>query len=314
MNVCMTGCGTIAAYHVRALRSLPDVQLRWLVGRRAKPTREFAEQWGFKHHTLELGQALADDEVDAVVIASPNELHAQQATAALNCGKHVLLEIPIAMTLAAAEELAKLAHQVDRKLMICHTMRFYPGLSYIRRLVDDGRFQMVQFVGHILIDRRTNITAFGKPRSWTDNILWHHGAHLVDLAMWLGNSFEVPQISYHPGPNYEQQGTMDMSLTMTLDNGAIATVAHSYFAPSLKLQVRVIGKEATFFWDMGTLYDYDGQIIVPESSIFDLADQEAEFVAAIRENRTPAITPEAILPAMRVLAEAQAIADALESN
>jgi len=310
MNIGLVGYGMIAEHHVRAFRTLEDVRLRWLVGRRQGPTRSFAEQWGFPHHTLELEEALADDFVDAVVITSPNALHARQATTALQAGKHVLLELPIALTLNDAERLAELAQRVDRKLMICHTMRFFPAFAHIRRLVDEGRFHMVQFVGHILISRRTNITAIGQPRSWTDNILWHHGAHLVDLALWLGNCNHVQRVSYHHGPDYEQQGTMDMSLTMTLDNGSIATVSHSYFAPTLKQRNLVIGRENTFCWKDGTLYDFDDNVLMPEHSILDLTGQNTEFVASVREDRAPLITAETIMPTMRVIAEAQAIADA----
>ena len=310
MNICLIGYGMIAEHHVRALQKLEDVQFRWLVGRRVEPAREFSEQWGFAHQTLVLEEALADDAVDAVVITSPNDLHAPQATAALNAGKHVLLEIPMAMTLADAEQLADLARQVDRTLMICHTMRFFPAFTHIRQLVDEGRFHMVQFIGHIFLQRRTNVTAFGKSRSWTDNILWHHGAHLVDLAMWISGCFEVRRLSYHVGPDFNEQGTMDMSLTMTLANGAIATVSHSYFAPRLRQQIRVIGHEDWFEWKDGTLFDFEGNVINPEYSILELAEQEAEFISAVRESRPPSITPETILPTMRVLAEAQASFDA----
>jgi 2-hydroxy-4-carboxymuconate semialdehyde hemiacetal dehydrogenase len=299
----------IAEHHVQALRTLEDIHFRWLVGRRPEPTRAFAKEWAFEHQTLELAEALADDGVDAVVITSPNALHSLQATQALTAGKHVLLEIPIALTLADAQGLAALARQVNRRLMICHSMRFLHAFTYIRRLVDEGRFHMTQFLGNIFIRRRTNITATGNPRSWTDNILWHHGAHLVDLAMWLGNASPAERVSYHSGPDYRQQGTMDMSLTMTLSSGAIATIAQSYFTQGFGIQAMVIGYEDTFLWKNETLYDFQGKVLVPRQSIMDLVDQNAEFVTAVREKRPPAITPEIIMPTMQVLAQAQAITD-----
>lgn len=309
MKICLVGYGLIAEHHARALRNLDDVHFRWLVGRRAEPTREFAEQWGFAHQTLELDEALADDSLDAVVITSPNGLHAPQATAALNAGKHVLLEIPMAMNLADAQQLADLARRVNRTLMICHTMRFFPAFTHLRRLVEEGQLQIAQFIGHIFLQRRTNVTADGKTRSWTDNILWHHAAHYVDLAMWISNCFEVQRLSYHFGPDFNEQGTMDMSLTMTLANGTIATVSHSYFAPRLQQRIRVIGHEDWFEWKDGTLCDFEGNVIIPEYSIVELADQDVEFVSSVREKRPPSITPETILPTMRVLADAQAILD-----
>ena len=96
----------------------------------------------------------------------------------------------------------------------------------------------------------------------------------------------------------------------SLANGTIATVSHSYFAPRLKQHVRVIGHEDWFEWKDGTLFDFEGNVITPEYSISELAEQEAEFVSAVRENRPPSITPETILPTMRVLADAQASFDA----
>ena len=309
MNICLVGYGAIAEHHARALRDIDDVRLRWLVGRRAEPTRVFADQWGFQRQTLKLDDALEDDAVDAVVITSPNALHAPQATAALEAGKHVLLEIPIALTLQDAERLAELARRADRKLMVCHSMRFFPSLQHIRQLVESGEFHMTQFIGHFFLDRRINTTAAGNPRSWTDNILWHHGAHLIDLTMWLGDCFDVRRLSCHLGPDYKEQGTMDMTFTMTMANGAIATVAQSYFTPTWKWYALIIGDEQTFRWDRGTLYDFEDHVIVPEHSTWDLMRQDREFIDAVRQNRDPAITAETIMPAMRAIAQAQATAD-----
>ena len=310
MNICLVGYGAIAECHAKALRDIKNVHFRWLVGRRPEPTQAFATEWGFDQQTLKLDEALSDKDVDAVVITSPNALHAPQATAALQAGKHVLLEIPIAQTVDDAQQLAALAERVDRKLMVCHSMRFFPSLQHIRRLVEAEQFHMVQFIGHIFIRRRTDITAAGKPRSWTDNILWHHGAHLIDLAMWLGNCSEVQRVSYHLGPDYKQQGTMDMTFTMTLANGAVATVAQSYFTPTWKWCGLIIGHEQTFFWDRGALYDFERNPVVPEHSTLDLSLQDNEFVDAVRQNREPAVTPATIMPTMRAIGEAQAIADA----
>ena len=309
MNICMVGYGAIAEHHAQALSTIEGVRLRWLVGRRTEPMQTFASKWGFAHQTLQLTDALADEAVDAVVITSPNALHASQATAALQAGKHVLLEIPIALTLEDAERVATLARDVDRRLMICHSMRFFPSLLHIRSLVEADQFHMIQFIGHIFIHRRTNITAAGNPRSWTDNILWHHGAHLIDLAMWLADCFEVERVSYHLVPDFKQQGTMDMSFSMTLANGAIATISQSYFTPSWDLRALVIGHEQTFQWKRGLLVDFADEVIVPQHSTWDLSLQDHEFVAAVRENRQPQIGPETIMPAMRAIAQAQAVAD-----
>jgi 2-hydroxy-4-carboxymuconate semialdehyde hemiacetal dehydrogenase len=310
MNICLVGYGAIAESHAKAMTAIDDVNLRWLVGRRTEPTQAFAARFGFEHLTLELDEALADDCVQAVVITSPNAMHAPQATAALDAGKHVLLEIPIALTLDDAQRVAALARQVDRKLMICHSTRFYPSFAYLRELVNAGKFHMYQFIGNMFIRRRTNITAAGNPRSWTDNILWHHGAHLIDLSMWLADCFDVERVSYHVGPNYKEQATMDMSFTMTLANGAIVTISQSYFTPAFGWQVNAIGHEQTFCWKDFVLYDFEDNEIMPYADGWDLLVQDTEFVNALREDRDPSVTAESIMPTMRAIAQAQAIVDA----
>ena len=309
IQICLVGYGAIAESHAKALSTIEDVQLSWLVGRRQEPTDKFSSQFGFAHQTIELNEALSDDGVDAVVITSPNALHASQALAALDAGKHVLLEIPIALSLEDAEQVAQRARQVERKLMICHSMRFFPAFAHLRRLAQAGQFHLHQFQGNLFVKRRTNITAAGNPRSWIDNVLWHHAAHFIDLAMFLGDCFEVSRLSYHVGPDYQQQGTMDMAFTMTLANGVVATVSHSYFASAFQQNIIAIGHEQSYAWRNSTLFDFENQIVVPQSSIWDMLDQDKEFIAAIHENREPAVTAEDILPTMQAISRAQVIAD-----
>jgi len=313
MKICMVGYGAIAAHHMKAFSQIDSVVPHILVGRRAEPNAAFAHEWEFAKQTLDLDSALADSEVDAVVITSPNALHVPQAKQALEAGKHVLLEIPIALTYEEAKEVADLSREVDRRLMVCHSMRYFPALKEVHRRATEGRFHIHQIIGIFGLLRRTNTTLTGQPRSWTDNLLWHNGAHLVDLALWVTGCSKPTSVTCRFGPQHPTQNIMDMSLLMDLPPGIPVTIAQSYNLSHFRWHVLFIGEEETLEFRQGTLLDGEGKVVMPEHSISDLLEQNREFVAAVAENRDPAITGEDVLPAMRVLQTAQEDADAHRS-
>lgn len=308
MNICLVGYGSIAGWHMEAFRRIEGVNPHVLVGRREEPAAAFARKWGFPHHSLDFDSALADPAVDAVVITSPSELHAPQALKTLHAGKHLLLEIPVALTLSDAEQVTAAAEQAGRRVMVCHTLRFAPCLQEVRRRVDAGELHLHQIISFAGINRRSNTTVFGEPRSWTDNILWHHCAHLVDLALWVSGCDSPENISCHMGPEHPVQKLMDVSMSMTLDDGCLATVVHSYNADRFRWRTLFIGEEETLELDQDMVFGDTVGLGMPGRQGFDLYTQNSEFVAAVREGRDPAITPRSVLPTMKSLQAAENIA------
>lgn len=292
---------------MEAFSAIEGVVPRVLVGRREDPAREFAERWRFQGVTLNLEQALVDDAVDAVVITSPNAFHASQAEASIQAEKHVLIEIPMALNLPDARRIADLAERSSLCVMVAHTMRYFPAIREIRRQVVEDGFKIQHMVGFFGLPRRKNVTSAGKPRSWTDDVLWHFGAHMVDVALWLSGHAEVDRLSCHLGPGHPSQGVMDMSLSMTLPGGGIYSLAQSFNLESLRWILTVVGDQGTVEFDNGVLRDMNGKEIVPYQSIVDLHDQNREFVEAVRMSRVPAITPFDVLPAMTILDQAERI-------
>lgn len=309
MNICLVGYGAIAEEHMKAFRRIGGIHPHVLVGRRPEPSNEFARTWGFAHHTLDLEAALSDPQVDAVVITSPNELHCSQAELALDAGKHVLLEIPMATNYDDARRLAERSRTVDRRLMVCHSMRFMPTLMEVKRRVAEGQLRIHHMVSFFGILRRSNTSWTGQKRSWTDNILWHHGGHLVDLAMWMVGAKEAVHVNCRFGPSHPTQKIMDMAMTIELPGGVLVSIAESYNISNYRWRALFIGEEATLEFCEGTLLDGDGNEIVDRHPNVDLESQNRDFVAAVREGRDPAITGEDVLPAMRVLQQAQSTAE-----
>ena len=104
---------------------------------------------------------------------------------------------------------------------------------------------------------------------------------------------------------------MDLNLLFELSNRTLVSIVESYNISTFRWRAQFIGEEATLEWLEGKLVDGEGNIVVPHVDHVDLHDQDAEFVAAVLENRDPSITGEQILPCMQVLEAAQASAEAV---
>lgn len=136
---------------------------------------------GVAHVTTELAEALALPGLDAVILCTPTQMHARQALACLEAGKHVQVEIPLCDILSEGEAVVEQAARSGKVAMCGHTRRFNPSHQWVRRRIRDGGFRIQQMDVQTCFFRRTNTNALGQPRSWTDHLLWHHAAHTVDL-------------------------------------------------------------------------------------------------------------------------------------
>jgi 2-hydroxy-4-carboxymuconate semialdehyde hemiacetal dehydrogenase len=108
-------------------------------------------------------------------------MHAKQAVQCMRAGKHVQVEIPMADTVADAEMVVKVQKETGLVAMAGHTRRFNPSHQWVHKRIVAGELKVLQMDVQTYFFRRTNMNALGKPRSWTDHLLWHHACHTVDL-------------------------------------------------------------------------------------------------------------------------------------
>ena len=120
-----------------------------------------------------------------MIIAGPSETHAEMSLAALEQGKHVLVEIPIAMNLAGAEAVVAAAEERGLTLGVVHPMRYRTERLPIVERIPRGEEHVSHVQGRFFIHRLQNVGATGLQRSWTDNLLWHHTTHLIDFGLWV---------------------------------------------------------------------------------------------------------------------------------
>jgi 2-hydroxy-4-carboxymuconate semialdehyde hemiacetal dehydrogenase len=240
--------------HARALAAL-GCSLRVVVGPDIAAAREFAGEHGFAGAGCDLSSAFGSD-VDAVVITSPNAVHAKQAVAALAAGKHVLCEIPLGLSLTEAHAVAQAARS-GQVAAVCHTQRYLPGIARWRGLIQRGEVEPLHLITVSALSRRENTGWTGRRRDWTDNIVWHHGAHAVDTARWLLGD-EIAGVTVSSGPvssgtgHPETGAVMDVSVGLTTRSGRLATLALSYNADRAISEHTLITSAGTFRLSDGT--------------------------------------------------------------
>src|SRR5439155_3600576 len=108
---------------------------------------------------------------DAVVVASPNNVHTEQTIATLEGGKHVLCEVPLATSASDAEKVAETSARADVVAMVCQTQRFWAPVAHLRELVETGRLHVSHVIHLTALLRRENIGWTGRRRSWVDSVL-----------------------------------------------------------------------------------------------------------------------------------------------
>ena len=305
MKVCVAGEGAFGTKHLEGLRNIPGIEVVTLAGGVAADTEATAKKFGIAHWCTDLAESLARPGVEAAILATPTPIHARQAIQCLEAGKHVMVEIPMADNLADAERLVAAQKKAGKVAMVGHTRRFNPSHQWVRKRILGGELRIQQMDVQTFFFRRTNMNALGKPRSWTDHLLWHHAAHTVDLFMYQTGE-PVSVLHAIQGPKHPALGiAMDMSIQMKTPSGAICTLSLSFNNDGpLGTFFRYICDNGTYIARYDDLVDgKDKPIDVSkvDVSMNGVELQDREFFAAIREGREPNASVAQCLPAMQVL-------------
>ena len=305
IKVALAGAGAFGIKHLDGIKNIDSVEVVSLVSRELEKTREVANQYGIRHVTTELAASLALKEVDAVILCTPTQMHAEQSIACLKAGKHVQVEIPLADSLQGAQDVVAMANISGLVAMCGHTRRFNPSHQYVHKEIAAGRFNIQQMDVQTYFFRRTNMNALGQARSWTDHLLWHHAAHTVDLFAYQCGS-PIVKANAVQGPIHPVLGiAMDMSIQLKAANGAICTLSLSFNNDGpLGTFFRYIGDTATYIARYDDLFNGKEEKIdvsQVDVSMNGIELQDREFFAAIREGRAPNSSVASVLPCYQVL-------------
>ncbi|HYE70461.1 MAG TPA: Gfo/Idh/MocA family oxidoreductase [Aquabacterium sp.] len=305
IKVALAGAGAFGIKHLDAIRLIEGVEVVSLVSRELDKTRETAAKYGIGHCTTELSESLALKELDAVILCTPTQMHASQAIACLEAGKHVQVEIPLADSWKDAQAVVELQKRSGLVAMCGHTRRFNPSHQWVHKRIAAGEFNIQQMDVQTYFFRRTNMNALGQPRSWTDHLLWHHAAHTVDLFAYQSGS-PIVQANALQGPIHPTLGiAMDMSIQLKAANGAICTLSLSFNNDGpLGTFFRYIGDTGTYiarYDDLVNGKDEKIDVSTVDVSMNGIELQDREFFAAIRAGREPNASVAQVLPCYEVL-------------
>jgi len=306
MRLCVAGAyGAFGMKHLDALANIDGVEVTSVMGPNKDKIEAFAGERGIGHAADTLAECLARDDVDAVILSTPTQLHAEQAIQCMEAGKHVLVEIPMADSLADSQAVVAKQKETGLVAMAGQVRRFNPSHQWIHNKIAAGELKVQQMDVQTYFFRRTNTNAKGEPRSWTDHLLWHHACHTVDLFQYQTGETCSEAFGLQGPMHPDLDIAMDMAIGMKTPSGAICT---------LSLSFNNDGPFGTFFryiCDNGTYiarYDdlFDGNenpidlsgVAVSNNGI-ELIDRE--FISAIQEGREPNASVAQVLPAMETL-------------
>ena len=306
MNVCMIGHGMMGVWHSEALAAGDRY---CLVGRRPEPTAEFAARYGYRRWTTDPEEALADEAVDAVIVANPSELHAGTALRCLAHGKPTLVEIPIAMSYADAEQVVVEAERLGLTLGVVHPMRFRKERAALRERLASGAEHIRHIHGRFFIHRLKNVGATGYQRSWIDNLLWHHTTHLLDLGLWMLEVEGAPVrsvSSFMPAPDPGTGIPMEVVLLVETEADQSLLCSGSYYSRERLYDTMIVTDLDSYRLQImdHTLTTGAGTQTV-DSEQENCARCTVDFVTALAQGRPPAVPGRAVLPTMGLLQDVQ---------
>ena len=314
LKVALIGPGRISIAHLEAVHSNRDIaDLEVIAGVAGEETRlaEVAAKYGARRTVIGAENVFKDPAIDAVILTVPNDLHPKLAIAALEHGKHVLVEKPLSTALADTDLMIAAAHKANRILMVAQCRRFFKGAQVARQRVSElGKpLNITHILGVYTLEPKT---AWWKSATLTGGLVFGlNGPHLVDTALWLIDS--KPTRVYCQAQRFRTgwEGEDEAAFIVNFEDGSILTGRLSESTRPPVNESWIIGPNGMMkLVDDRNLW-LNGEQIVNEpprpyidgDSSFE--GQFREFVSAVRENRVPLTSAEFIRPVTQVLEAAR---------
>jgi 2-hydroxy-4-carboxymuconate semialdehyde hemiacetal dehydrogenase len=283
MNICVVGYGMMGQWHSEALRKV-NIGLHTAVGRRPEGAKEFARRYGYRRRVLSLDEALADPAIDIVILATPSELHEEQAIKSLRAGKHTLVEIPMAMSLRGGPSGVVVAGEQSGKFYgVSHPMRLRRERESLQARKRAGDEHIRHIAGRFFIKRLENIGATGYQGRWIDNINGTISATSLISACSYSNTRLFVRCKAILGQLHPKTG-IPMECVVIVETEADQTllVHGSYHAAYRLYDKLIVTDRDTYIFDIlaGTLRTADGTVSI-ESEQDNAARVIYEFFEAV---------------------------------
>ena len=310
----LIGCGDIADKRVApALRETPGSALVAVARAQAELAAEFAARHGAARFYADWRELLRDREIDAVYVATPVRLHAEQAVAAAEAGKHVLCEKPMALDLAGCERMLAAAHSHGVRLGVAYYRHHYPAVARLRELIASGE------IGRPVLARAEAFEPFdpppGHPRSWLlrkaesgGGPMMDFGCHRLEVLLDLLGPIEETR-GFLSNVRFREREVEDTAVAhLRFRSGAQAVLTVTHAASERRDTLDVFGTDGSAH--VAVLNEGGLRIVTADGTREERHPPHAnlhqplveDFVAAVRERRDPAVTGEIGLEVSRALA------------
>lgn len=325
LRIAILGSGFMGSTHARAYHRMDNVEIAMIYASSPKRAEPLANELG-STWTDDLDTILNDRSIDAVDICLPTSEHRQATEAVLHAGKHVLLEKPLALSLADAEAIVTAADQSDRIVMVAQVLRFWPEYVALKRIIDSGELGRPRFVAAIRRQPAPNWTDKGPSAHLTGGSLHDMLIHDFDAANWM---LGTPTGAHACGPVNDASGGRDQAQVMVTYEGASATIDGGSMMPdsypfTSRFEVLCDNGAVEYHFQAGgrsfevgvstnvlTVYRHEGDPEVIDVEHIDPYENECAYFIECVRNGTPASrsTPADAMAAMRLSLAAQASAE-----
>jgi len=240
LNVAVVGAGAWGKNLVRIFNRLPGVNLVCCCDSNADRREAMAQTHAGLRMIEKFEDILADDSIEAVIICSSAVTHYPFAKAALEAGKHVYVEKPLALSTAHAEEMVALAERNKLKLMVGHLLLYHPAVTYLKGLVDSGELGEVFYI----YSQRVNL---GKIRQ-DENALWSFAPHDISVILYLLG--QTPVSVSARGESYLREGVEDVVfVNMKFPDRKMAQIQVSWLDPHKVRKITIVGNKKMAVFD-----------------------------------------------------------------
>jgi len=235
VHVALIGAGYISDYHVRALQKLENVEIQAVAAIPVESARQFAGKYGITHYSDNAESLISRDDVDAVLIATPNKFHAPYAIDALKQGKDVFLEKPMAMNFEEGQQVVNSAEQSGRLVMVGHMWRFDEEAIFIKNVVQSDK------LGRIFKTKGYGIHENWGPSGWFSQkelagggALADMGVHAIDTVRFILGDPAAAEVYAKIGTYFGEYDVDDSGMIMiTWDNGTTSVIESGWWHPHM---------------------------------------------------------------------------------
>ncbi len=318
LKIGVVGCGYWGPNLIRNFSLTPHCALKVLCDKSAGRLSHMRRLYPNVGVTENFEELITDPELGAIVIATPVRCHFPMAKAALEAGKHVFLEKPLARTQAEAEELVSLAEQKRLVIMVGHTFLFSPAVRRMKEIIDAGDIGQVQYISA----RRLNLGLYQKDI----NVAWDLAPHDISIILYLLEEFPF-EVACHGSSHVGRCVEDVMMMSLRFHKNRCAFIHNSWLDPKKVRQMTVVGSQRMIVYDdtepLEKLKIYDARVEVPphydtfaeftysyhygDSYVPYIKQDEPlklecqHFVECVREGKTPITSGRLGLDVVRIL-------------